>query len=51
MDGKLLVTGCDSSYIYTWDDSAIIKEAGLLLDIADATPRSVPKIKDACQIP
>lgn len=49
-DGKLLVTGCDSGYIYIWDVSAIIKEADLPSDIADAT-QLAPKIKDARQIP
>ncbi|KAG2040923.1 quinon protein alcohol dehydrogenase-like superfamily [Suillus americanus] len=28
-DGKFLATGCDDGRIYTWDVSAIIKEAGL----------------------
>ncbi|KAG1893947.1 WD40-repeat-containing domain protein [Suillus fuscotomentosus] len=70
-DGKLLVTGCwlpgtglRKSCIYTWDVSAILREAGLedllsdndntvkkpLLD-ADATQRRRPPIKDARQIP
>ncbi|KAG1798373.1 quinon protein alcohol dehydrogenase-like superfamily [Suillus variegatus] len=47
-DGKLLVTGCDSGHIYTWNVSAIIKEADLPSDNADAT-RLAPKIKG--QIP
>ncbi|KAG1836368.1 hypothetical protein DFJ58DRAFT_749823 [Suillus subalutaceus] len=50
-DGKLLATGCDDKNAYTWDVSAIVKEAGLsylLLDkpdesllAADATRRPV----------
>jgi len=28
-DGKLLATGCHDKNAYTWDVSAIIKEAGL----------------------
>jgi WD40 repeat protein len=32
-DGKFLVTCCSDRYIYTWDVSAIVKEAGLPSDI------------------
>jgi len=28
-DGKLLATGCDDNNAYTWDVSAIVREAGL----------------------
>jgi WD40 repeat protein len=50
-DGKFLLTGCDYHHICTWDVSAIIKEAGLPSDIADATRRPAPKIKGAPKIP
>jgi WD40 repeat protein len=33
VDGKFLVTYCDQKHIYTWDVSAIVKEAGLPSDI------------------
>ncbi|KAG2750158.1 WD40 repeat-like protein [Suillus brevipes Sb2] len=45
VDGKFLLTCCDDDHIYTWDVSAIVKEAGLPSDILDVTPR--PKIKGA----
>jgi WD40 repeat protein len=32
-DGKFLVTCCRDRHIYTWDISAIVKEAGLPSDI------------------
>jgi WD40 repeat protein len=32
-DGKFLVIGCPNGHLYTWDISAIVKEAGLLSDI------------------
>jgi WD40 repeat protein len=32
-DGKLLVSSCIDNHIYTWDVSAIVKEAGLPSDI------------------
>jgi WD40 repeat protein len=32
-DGKFLVTSCIDNHIYTWDVSAIIKEAGIPSDI------------------
>ncbi|KAG1853188.1 WD40-repeat-containing domain protein [Suillus subalutaceus] len=50
-DGKFLITGCDDDHMYTWDVSAIIKEAGLLSDIVDATPRPVSTTKGARRIP
>ncbi|KAG1731013.1 hypothetical protein EDB19DRAFT_1912684 [Suillus lakei] len=55
-DGKFLVTysaknGVSYGRISTWDVSAIIKEAGLLTDIADAPPRPAPKIEGARRIP
>ncbi|KAG2133816.1 WD40-repeat-containing domain protein [Suillus bovinus] len=49
-DGKFLVTSCED-YLYTWDLSAIVKEAGLPLDILDTTPRPAPKSKDVPRIP
>jgi WD40 repeat protein len=33
VDGKFLLTCCDDNHIYTWDVSAIAKEAGLPSDI------------------
>ncbi|KAG2078500.1 hypothetical protein BDR04DRAFT_315534 [Suillus decipiens] len=33
-DGKFLVTSCIDNHLYTWDVSAIIKEAGLPSDTA-----------------
>ncbi|KAG2343883.1 hypothetical protein BDR05DRAFT_947964 [Suillus weaverae] len=52
-DGKFLVTRCDDDddFLYTWDVCAIVKEAGLPSDIADATPRPAPKMKGAPRIP
>lgn len=63
-DGKLLTTGCEDGYIYTWDISAIITEAGLhnlLSDKmnvvnksvlnADATRRRAPKIEGVVRVP
>ncbi|KAG1816783.1 quinon protein alcohol dehydrogenase-like superfamily [Suillus subaureus] len=50
-DGKLLVTSCRDDHIYTWDVSAIVKKAGLLSDIADATPQPIPKMKGARRVP
>jgi hypothetical protein len=49
-DGKFLIS-CDHHHIYTWDVPAIVKEAGLPSDIADATRRPAPKIKGAPKIP
>ncbi|KAG2078497.1 WD40 repeat-like protein [Suillus decipiens] len=42
-NGKFLVTGCNDNDLYTWDVSAIVKEAGLPSDIvtsSDADLRS-----------
>lgn len=65
-DGKFLITGCIDGRIYTWDISAIIKEAGLdnlLLDYmpenvinksmlnADATRRRAQKIEGVRRVP
>ncbi|KAG2344712.1 WD40 repeat-like protein [Suillus weaverae] len=50
-DGKFLITSCQDNHIYTWDVSAILKQAGLPSDIADATPRPAPKMKGAPRIP
>ncbi|KAG2111045.1 hypothetical protein BD769DRAFT_72785 [Suillus cothurnatus] len=50
-DGKFFVTGCIDGHLYTWDLSAILKGAGLLSDIADATPRPAPKMKGTPRIP
>ncbi|KAG2337778.1 YVTN repeat-like/Quino protein amine dehydrogenase [Suillus weaverae] len=50
-DGKFLTTIYNDGRIFTWDISAIVREAGLLSDIADVTPRPTPKIKDARRIP
>ncbi|KAG2133817.1 WD40-repeat-containing domain protein [Suillus bovinus] len=53
-DGKFLVTSCRDGYLYRWDLSAIVKEAGLPLEILpklDATPRPAPKSKGAPRIP
>jgi hypothetical protein len=50
-DGMFFVTGCIDGHLYTWDLSAILKGAGLLSDIADATPRPAPKMKGTPQIP
>ncbi|KAG1859732.1 hypothetical protein F4604DRAFT_2037144 [Suillus subluteus] len=50
-DGKFLVTSCRDGHIYTWDLSAIVNETDPLSDIADATPKPVPKMKGAAQIP
>ncbi|KAG2745712.1 WD40 repeat-like protein [Suillus brevipes Sb2] len=47
VDGKFLLTCCDDDHIYTWDVSAIVKEAGLPSHILDVTPRPAPKIKGA----
>ncbi|KAG2745729.1 WD40 repeat-like protein [Suillus brevipes Sb2] len=47
VDGKFLLTCCDDDHIYTWDVSAIVKEAGLPSDVVDVTPRPAPKIKGA----
>ncbi|KAG2741913.1 WD40 repeat-like protein [Suillus brevipes Sb2] len=47
VDAKFLVTCCNDDHIYTWDVSAIVKEAGLPSDILDVTPRPAPKIKGA----
>jgi hypothetical protein len=49
-DGKFLATSCTDGHS-TRDVSAIITKAGLLSDIADVTPRPVPKMKDSRQIP
>ncbi|KAG2743124.1 WD40 repeat-like protein, partial [Suillus brevipes Sb2] len=49
-DGKFLATSCTDGH-YTWDVSAILKDAGLLSDIVDATPRPVSKTKGARRIP
>ncbi|KAG2078556.1 YVTN repeat-like/Quino protein amine dehydrogenase [Suillus decipiens] len=49
-DGKFLFTACDD-HLYTWDVSAIIKEAVLPSDIVDVTPRPALKIKGAPRIP
>ncbi|KAG2343916.1 hypothetical protein BDR05DRAFT_962565 [Suillus weaverae] len=45
-DGKFLVTS-RHDHIYTWDVSAIVKDAGLLSDTADAIPRPAPKMNSA----
>ncbi|KAG2135351.1 WD40-repeat-containing domain protein [Suillus bovinus] len=50
-DRKFLVTSCYDGYLYQWDVSAIVKEAGLPLDILDATPRPAPKLKGTPRIP
>lgn len=58
-DGKFLTTGCNDGRIYTWDISAIIKEAGLLSDNAinnsvldaDATRRRAPRIEGIRRAP
>ncbi|KAG2748777.1 WD40 repeat-like protein [Suillus brevipes Sb2] len=50
-DGKFLVTCCGDRHIYTWDISAIVKEAGLPSDIADVTPRPARKATGARRIP
>ncbi|KAG2048265.1 hypothetical protein BDR06DRAFT_784200 [Suillus hirtellus] len=49
-DGKFLFTRCQDGHIYTWDVSAIFREAGLS-DIVDTTPRPAPKMKSAPRIP
>jgi WD40 repeat protein len=41
-DGKFLITSCSDGHIYTWDLSAIVK---------NATPRPVSKINGAHRIP
>ncbi|KAG1816731.1 uncharacterized protein BJ212DRAFT_1576922 [Suillus subaureus] len=51
LDGKFLVTGCYDNDLYIWDVSAIVKEAGLLSDIVDATPQPASKLKGAPRIP
>jgi hypothetical protein len=50
-DGKFLVTSCRDNHIYTWDLSAIVKEADLQSDIADGTPEPAPKMTGAAKIP
>ncbi|KAG1721955.1 hypothetical protein EDB19DRAFT_1916975 [Suillus lakei] len=59
-DGKFLVTSCEgyddnnndnNNDIYIWDLSAIVKDAGLLSDIADVTPRPAPKMKAPRRMP
>ncbi|KAG1859731.1 hypothetical protein F4604DRAFT_1159072 [Suillus subluteus] len=50
-DGKFLTTSCHDGHIYTWDVSAVVKTAGLMSDIADATPKPPPKMKGARHIP
>ncbi|KAG1816880.1 quinon protein alcohol dehydrogenase-like superfamily [Suillus subaureus] len=62
-DGRFLASGCDDGRIYTWDVSAIIKEAGLdsllsdnntvnkSMSNADATRRRAPKIEGHRRIP
>ncbi|KAG2039119.1 hypothetical protein BDR03DRAFT_952907 [Suillus americanus] len=47
-DGKFLITACYDGHIYTWDVSALAKEAGLLYDIVDGP---APKMKGARRIP
>jgi hypothetical protein len=49
-DGKYIATSYTDGH-YTWDVSAIVKKAGLMPDIADTTPRPVPKMKGSRQIP
>ncbi|KAG2135407.1 uncharacterized protein EDB93DRAFT_1331117 [Suillus bovinus] len=46
-DGKFLVTSCEDGHLYTWDVSAIVKEAGLPVDILDAPPQPAVK-KERC---
>lgn len=50
-DGKFLVTGCPNGHVYTWNISIIIKKAGILSDIVDATPQPAPKMKNIRRIP
>jgi hypothetical protein len=50
-DGKFLFTACNDDHIYTWDVSAIIKEAGLPSDIVDVTSRPAAKVKGTPKIP
>ncbi|KAG2139793.1 quinon protein alcohol dehydrogenase-like superfamily [Suillus bovinus] len=50
-DGKFLVTSCEDGHLYTWDVSAIVKEAGLQLEILDAPPQPAVKKKGASHIP
>ncbi|KAG2135405.1 quinon protein alcohol dehydrogenase-like superfamily [Suillus bovinus] len=49
-DGKFLITSCED-YLYRWDLSAIVKEAGLPLEILDAPPQPAVKKKGASHIP
>ncbi|KAG2135349.1 uncharacterized protein EDB93DRAFT_1254267 [Suillus bovinus] len=49
-DGKFLITSCEG-YLYRWDVFAIVKEAGIPLDILDATPQPAPKLQGAPRIP
>ncbi|OAX33430.1 WD40 repeat-like protein, partial [Rhizopogon vinicolor AM-OR11-026] len=50
-DGKLLTTGCDDHSAYTWDVSAIVKEAGLgdLLSHSDVSEYAFPNIPSHLQ--
>jgi len=41
-DGTLLATGCDDNNAYTWDISAIIKEAGLIELLVSCSFLSLP---------
>lgn len=51
-DGNLfLITSCPNGHIYTWDVSAIVKDADPLSDIADPILQPAPKMKSARQIP
>jgi WD40 repeat protein len=45
-DGKLLSTGCDDENVYTWDVSAILKEAGLDNLLLDQPNKSLLAVRE-----